>query len=341
MTKIIYAVGIHSDGGLNILEKFLNSCDNDVIFYLDNRIKIKKKENYIFVNGSSFNRLIHLFKLKSRTSINDHIFFLNGLPPVLKFNSEISVAFQNANIFRSFYRIGFLNWIFSRDILRNFIFSFGKKNVDNWFVFSPISQRILNKELNKYSNIKIINVLSEFNNKVEISSVNYKYDFIYPASGLKHKNHNLLFETLIQLSKENIYPKVLITLEQEYLNKINFHKYKKKYNLKIENYFEKNQKIFRDIYKQCRCLLYLSKNETIGLPILEANKYGLFTIAPDLDYSSQFLEPDFKFDINSKNELKNIIKNFLLKPPEKKNIKDDKIKIENSLDFENFLNYIL
>ena len=25
MTKIIYAVGIHSDGGLNILEKFLNN----------------------------------------------------------------------------------------------------------------------------------------------------------------------------------------------------------------------------------------------------------------------------------------------------------------------------
>lgn len=341
MTKIIYAVGIHADGGLNILEKFLDRCDNDVIFYLDNRIKIKKKENYIFVNGSSFNRLVHLFKLKSRTNIKDHILFLNGLPPIIKFNSEISVAFQNANIFRTFYKIGFLNWIFSRDILRNLIFSFGKKNVDNWFVFSPISQKILKKELNKYSNIKIINVLSDFNNKVESFSDDYKYDFIYPASGLKHKNHNLLFETLIQLSKENIYPKVLITLEQKYLNKINFYKYRKKYKLKIENYFEKNQKIFIDIYKRCRCLLYLSRNETIGLPILEANKYGLFTIAPDLDYSSQFIEPDFKFDINSKNELKNIIKNFLLKSPEKKNIKDYKIKIENSLDFENFLNNIL
>ena len=44
MTKIIYAVGIHADGGLNILEKFLDRCDNDVIFYLDNRIKIKKKK---------------------------------------------------------------------------------------------------------------------------------------------------------------------------------------------------------------------------------------------------------------------------------------------------------
>ena len=32
MTKIIYAVGIHADGGLNILEKFLDRCDNDVIF---------------------------------------------------------------------------------------------------------------------------------------------------------------------------------------------------------------------------------------------------------------------------------------------------------------------
>lgn len=341
MKKIIYAVGIHSDGGLNILEKFLNNCDDNVIFYLDNRIKIEKKENYVFVDGSPFNRLIHLMKLKNQTNINDHIFFLNGLPPVIKFVSEVSVAFQNANIFRSFYDIGIFNWIFSKDILRNLIFSFGKKNVDNWFVFSPISLKILNNELSKYSNVKIINVLSDFSIKVENNTFDYQYDFIYPASGLKHKNHNLLFETLIQLSKESIYPKVLLTLEQKYLDEINFDKYKKKYGLKIYNYFEKNQKVFINVYKKCKCLLYLSKNETIGLPILEANKYGLFTIAPDLDYSSQFVKPDYKFDINSKSELKNVVKDFLLLNPKKKKVKNDTIKIKNSLELETFLNKIL
>ena len=283
-------------------------------------------------------RLFHLVSLKFRLDKKDHILFLNGLPPVIKFNCEVSVAFQNANIFRSFYKIRFIDWIFSKDFLRNIVFLFGKKNVDNWFVFSPVSQKILNKELNKYTNIKIINVLSEFSNFIKSNSLDYQYDFIYPASGLKHKNHSLLFEILVQLSKEGIYPKVLITLEQKYLNQINFYHYKKKYGLKVDNYFEKNQNVFLNIYKECKCLLYLSKNETIGLPILEANKYGLFTIAPDLDYSSQFIEPDFKFDINSKNELKNIIKSFLIKTHLKNRKKNHPIKINNSLEFETFLN---
>ena len=44
MKKIIYAVGIHSEGGLNILNKFINKSTNDVIFYLDKRLKIPKKK---------------------------------------------------------------------------------------------------------------------------------------------------------------------------------------------------------------------------------------------------------------------------------------------------------
>ena len=43
-----------------------------------------------------------------------------------------------------------------------------------------------------------------------------------------------------------------------------------------------------NIYKYCRALLYISSNETIALPILEANKYNLLIIAPKLPYSSQF-----------------------------------------------------
>ena len=158
-------------------------------------------------------RLFHLVSLKFKLNRKDHILFLNGLPPIIKFNCEVSVAFQNANIFRSFYKIKFVDWIFSKDFLRNITFLLGKKNVDNWFVFSPVSQKILNKELNKYTNIKIINVLSEFSNFIKSNSLDHQYDFIYPASGLKHKNHSLLFEILVQLSKEGVYPKVLITLE--------------------------------------------------------------------------------------------------------------------------------
>ena len=69
--------------------------------------------------------------------------------------------------------------------------------------------------------------------------------------------------------------------------------------------------MFLKIYKKCNSLIYMSLNETIGLPIIEANKYNLFIIAPKLEYSHQFIQPDAQFDINSESELTSIIEKCL------------------------------
>ena len=87
-------------------------------------------------------------------------------------------------------------------------------------------------------NIKIINIYEEFR-KIKVIEKNNNeeiiYDFIYPASYMEHKNHKILIDTLIDLSKQNIFPKVLITLDEKSLLKINFHEIVKKYKL---NFFE-------------------------------------------------------------------------------------------------------
>ena len=67
-------------------------------------------------------------------------------------------------------------------------------------------------------NIKIINIYEEFR-KIKVIEKNNNeeiiYDFIYPASYMEHKNHKILIDTLIDLSKQNIFPKVLITLDEK------------------------------------------------------------------------------------------------------------------------------
>ena len=62
----------------------------------------------------------------------------------------------------------------------------------------------------------------------------------------------------------------------------------------------------------------MSKNETIGLPLLEAINYKLFIIAPDLVYAKQFIKPNITFNINSVNDLCNSIKSSLKSNFEKK-----------------------
>ena len=304
MKKYFYCIGLHKEGGLNILKRFI--INNENYFYildkrLDNKIKIK---NSYYISSNFISILIHLIKLKNKLKDDDHLIFLNGLPPIFKFKCEVSVMFQNANLFRKFYKISFLKWLCSKDFLRFLNFKLGLSYVDNWFVFSPVSKLILTNYLKRYVNLKIIDIFQDSNSSnYSYSQEKYHYDFIYPASLMKHKNHNLLIEVLINLSKKNLFPKVLLTLNDKEKKKLKFDIIKNKYNLNLHNFNEDNQERFQNIYKYCRALLYISSNETIALPILEANKYNLLIIAPKLPYSTQFLKPDLTFDINKKDDL--------------------------------------
>ena len=85
--------------------------------------------------------------------------------------------------------------------------------------------------------------------------------------------------------------------------RLGFNKLKNKHKIKLFNFHDTNQERFKNIYKECKALLYLSSNETIALPIIEANMYRLFIIAPKLPYSEQFIKPDLSFDIDKKNDL--------------------------------------
>lgn len=344
MTSYIYAVGLHNQGGLNILNRFLDKENPKLVYFLDSRLDIEKKKNFHFVSSNLIKRFFHFLRLKKKLQKDDHIFFLNGLPPIIKLNCKISVAFQNANLFREFYKINFIKWLFSFDSLRYLNFVLNSKFVDNWYIFSPRAQEILNRHIKKYMNIKIINIYEEFR-KIKVIEKNNNekiiYDFIYPASYMEHKNHKILIDTLIDLSKQNIFPKVLITLDEKSLLKINFHEIVKKYKLNFYNKFEKDQKKFMNFYKVSRYLLYLSANETIGLPILEAYSYGLKTIAPNLSYSSQFIQPDFLFDLNSKSELKKVIIDCF----KNKNSNNNKTKefkyLKNSINLDEFIKKVL
>ena len=116
--------------------------------FLDSRLKTEKKKNYIFVNSNHFMRILHFIKLRKILKPNDHILFLNGLPPIFNLKCKTSVAFQNANLFRDFYKINFLKWIFSLDSIRYLNFKIYSKFVDNWYIFH-LEQKRFKKKIEK------------------------------------------------------------------------------------------------------------------------------------------------------------------------------------------------
>ncbi len=296
--NILNATGIHIHGGMSVLDNFLKIKFDK--YLVDSRSKFENFKNLkglSFINNSLYSRLkneLYLKKLSEKKKFLK-ITYLGGLPPLFNNSSFNICCFQNANIFPDFYNnYKLISWFFSKDFIRFIYLYLLKNNVDLWIVFSPISKKILIKNNIKEFKIKQLNIFE--NKKFKIKKNNKIYDFIYPATYKPHKNHENLLKALIILSKKNIRPKVLLTLNEFEKEKININFYIKKYNLKIFFYFSKSKKNFLKKYNLCKALVYPSLNETIGLPIIEAKNRGLFLLCSNKPYSRQFFLPDLEFD---------------------------------------------
>ncbi len=78
-------------------------------------------------------------------------------------------------------------------------------------------------------------------------------------------------------------------------------------------------------------MLYVSKNETLALPILEAYQHGLIIIAPNAKYSNQFLLPDFIYDQSDVDSLVEI----MIKALKRKDVTPKKFS-----NFDNFSKFL-
>ena len=80
MVKYIYSVGMHKEGGLNVLNKFIFDNNEEIYYFLDERLKNKYNlKNSSFVSKFLVLRLIHILYLSFKLKKNDHLIFLNGL----------------------------------------------------------------------------------------------------------------------------------------------------------------------------------------------------------------------------------------------------------------------
>lgn len=268
---LIFSLGINSYGGKHILRFILEKYKEYNLFLIcDTRLSLKnKKVKKIFLNNSVFSHIYFYFFFNKKKY--DHIFFVNGLPPILKLKISNSVFFQNANILTFNYNI---KWIFSKNILRYIYFHLFKCNTHNWVVFNNFTKKILSNEINKINNINVMNYFfhSSVNYKTKIKKV---YDIFYPASGEPHKNHKILFESLILLSKKNIYPKLLITLNDNHYKKFKISQLIDQYDLKITNYYFNNDVDIYKAYLKSKALIFPSLNETLAIPLYEADFFKI------------------------------------------------------------------
>ncbi len=307
--KAIYAAGIHSGGGLFILDYLKKKIiSKDDTIYLDERLKNNKfynKCNVIYVKNNFVSKLYSEYSIVKKTSNKvKEIIFLNGIPPLFGCSKKIIVYFQNANIFKD---IKNFDYFFSLNFLRKIKFLVSINNVNKWIVFSKFTKKNLQKYVDK-KKIYIDKVNLQIKPKKKVVKL---YDFIYPASGDKHKNHKELLESFVILSKLNIFPKLLLTLDEIDLNNLGIKDYKQRFNLNISNKTHKNRNIFLNNYNKSKALIYPSTSETLGLPLLEAKKFGIDILASNRDFTWEYTSKKRLFDPNSPKSIANTILRYI------------------------------
>lgn len=112
--------------------------------------------------------------------------------------------------------------------------------------------------------------------------------FFYPATAMIHKNFELLCEATAILEKEGLNDfEVIITSfgsENKYAHSL-FQRYGNLKRLTFQGYLKREQ--MDDFYKETDCLVFPSKAETWGLPLMEAKEYNKPVLVSNLPYAKE------------------------------------------------------
>jgi hypothetical protein len=326
---------IYSGGGKVLLKCLLTALDVNSIDYtiltderLFNSGFFEKNKNVYVIKKNELSRF--LFYAKNSNKFETILCF-SSIPPVIINNRKRIIIY--------FHNLYFLeNHTLKRNIKtilkRNFIKYFNKPSYI-WYVQSDLVKDKLTKGLNirneKIEIMPFFDILENTNTLVNNDTIKYSYI----ADSSPHKNHISLLENwevfFNKYSKQfNLELNLTIDDANGNLKKlINQPGYLEKHN--IINHGQLNRIKALDLLKKSNYLVFVSKFESFGLPLIEACQLGCKVIAPDIDYVNCIIEPSLKYNPNDNLDLSIILEKSL-------NIQNARLPI---LKIENKINSII
>ncbi|BBN59004.1 glycosyltransferase [Hydrogenovibrio marinus] len=317
------AYNVHTGGGKVLLESLIAVMPENlsVVMLLDTRMEVSNeliKENVSIkrVPASILQRLKAEIWLKRNVLSDDLVLNFGNLPPLFRLKGKVVVFLQNRFLVDKF-DYSFFSLKTKLRLYVEALWLVKKvKNVDEFIVQTLSMKRLLKKRVNesvKVKEVSFVNVASKGEASAFLGNECNKTDFFYPASGEPHKNHKLLIEAWCLLSKEGFFPSLLLTLEREKFKELCAWIDEKvsEYNLGVKNLGGLTHEETYDNYRTSKALIFPSKFESFGLPLLEASQIGLPILAPELDYVRDVVDPLQSFDPDSEVSVARAVKRFL------------------------------
>jgi len=318
----IHAPNIHQGGGRSLLLALVKALDGhgpgDVVLTVDSRMVLPQLAKNVLIRTfkpTLIGRLLAECFLKQEVNVGDQVLCFGNLPPLFLLNGHVTVFVQNRYLVDSVRLNGFPIKTRLRLLAERLWLKARLKTADEVVVQSPSMKRQLCFQNVSAHVIPFMGVHLAYVRSVPSNFVKKKFDFdfLYVASGEPHKNHVNLINAWSLLAREGIFPSLKITIDRsvfpELCNWIG--RMCIENGLQIENMGEMGYSSILDLYASARALVYPSKFESLGLPLIEARQAGLPIIASELDFVRDAIDPEQTFDPNSSLSIARAIKRFL------------------------------
>jgi glycosyltransferase involved in cell wall biosynthesis len=305
---VLHAPNIHTGGGMVLLHAFFSTPKLPVrLAQLDERIKnsVNLPPDVIkhFVNRSVISRLYAEWRLWRKSTTNDVVLCFHGLPPLLSVRGHVVVFVQNRILFETGSLAGYPFFTRIRLTIERLWSRAMRGNCNRYIVQTPSMKIAVQNCLGSDVDVSVLPFASSvdsFAPKTTSASVR-KYDFVYVASGEAHKNHNNLLEAWRLLADAGLKPSLALTINSQSFpfSSAEITRYTQEYGLNIVNLDQVLALNIPNLYQSSSALIFPSKTESLGLPLVEATQYGLPVIASELDYVRDVIQPAETFDPNS------------------------------------------
>ncbi len=320
---IIHAPNVHQGGGAALLVPLLSATAKEHLSctaIVDRRLKLDHTLSgdieVIRVNPTLRSRLKAEKMLATVSKQGDTVLCFGNLPPLFRLRGRVLVFLQNRYLAEPVDLSGFPWPVRLRISLERLWLRSRTSTVSRFIVQSPSMQRLLENAVGREAMIlPFMEDASGYSRSVHKSGSrgSSRWDFLYVASGEPHKNHRNLIRAWCLLAEEGIRPSLCLTIPDHSADQLLawIEREKTRNDLSIENMGNATSEEIHSLYGKSRALIYPSKCESLGLPLIEAKISHLPVLASELDYVRDVLDPEQAFDPDSPVSIARAVKRFM------------------------------
>lgn len=276
-TLDVIAYNIHTGGGRVVLHGFLKEKSQEydsILCICDARLKFSPefypKVKFLPIHSTIKERMDFEINIKKIIRPDSKVYFLGNLPPIKKITNKSTLFLQNRFLVDS----PFLNFSGFKNLIQSAIeliwFKLFINHVSEIEVQTPIMATKIKKS---FKGKILLKNYFDYEELLPIKKANENSEyFIYISAAFPHKNHWMIIDALIILAKKNLYPKMVFTISPEENNNIirRITKLQKKHQLDIDFLYNVPRSKVLGKLANAKALVWPSRFESCGLPILEA-----------------------------------------------------------------------